>query len=46
MSAGATASVTLHGVFIQIFDLGVLLSGSSGVGKSELALEKQASEKR
>lgn len=39
MSAGATASVTLHGVFIQIFDLGVLLSGSSGVGKSELALE-------
>lgn len=40
MSAGATAaSVTLHGVFIQIFDLGVLLAGSSGVGKSELALE-------
>lgn len=39
MSAGATHSVTLHGVFIQIFDLGVLLAGGSGVGKSELALE-------
>ncbi len=31
--------LTLHGVFIQIFDLGVLLAGGSGVGKSELALE-------
>ena len=30
---------TLHGVFIRIFDLGVLLAGGSGVGKSELALE-------
>ena len=39
MSAGSATSVTLHGVFIQIFDLGVLLAGSSGVGKSELALE-------
>ncbi|MGQ0622921.1 MAG: hypothetical protein ACT4QA_23945 [Panacagrimonas sp.] len=31
--------VTLHGVFIEIFGLGVLLAGRSGIGKSELALE-------
>lgn len=30
---------TLHGVFMELFGLGVLLSGPSGVGKSELALE-------
>jgi len=35
----AAAPLTLHGVFIQIFDVGVLLAGASGVGKSELALE-------
>lgn len=34
--------VTLHGVFIEIFGLGVLLAGKSGVGKSELALEMLA----
>ncbi|MGH8540090.1 MAG: hypothetical protein ACRETW_06235 [Stenotrophobium sp.] len=34
-----SAAATLHGVFMEIFDLGVLLSGPSGVGKSELALE-------
>jgi serine kinase of HPr protein (carbohydrate metabolism regulator) len=39
MSPPAIKSVTLHGVFIQIFDVGVLLAGGSGVGKSELALE-------
>ena len=27
-----------HGVFMKIFDTGVLISGDSGVGKSELAL--------
>jgi len=31
--------VTLHGVFMEVIQLGVLLAGSSGVGKSELALE-------
>ena len=32
-------SVTLHGVFMEVMRLGVLLIGESGVGKSELALE-------
>lgn len=36
---GAAPSLTLHGVFIQIFDVGVLITGGSGVSKSELALE-------
>ena len=35
----AAAALTLHGVFMQILGLGVLLAGPSGVGKSELALE-------
>ncbi|VAW87951.1 HPr kinase/phosphorylase [hydrothermal vent metagenome] len=30
---------TLHGVFMEIMGIGVLISGSSGIGKSELALE-------
>lgn len=28
-----------HGVFIKVFDLGILLKGKSGIGKSSLALE-------
>ena len=30
---------TLHGVFMDVFGMGVLIMGSSGTGKSELALE-------
>lgn len=31
--------ITLHGVFMEVLSIGVLLTGSSGSGKSELALE-------
>ena len=31
--------LTLHGVFMEVLGIGVLITGKSGVGKSELALE-------
>lgn len=31
--------ITQHGVFLEVLGVGVLLSGLSGIGKSELALE-------
>ena len=31
--------ITLHGVFMEIYSIGVLITGESGAGKSELALE-------
>lgn len=38
--AGALAPrATLHGVFMEIYSIGVLITGESGTGKSELALE-------
>jgi len=32
-------TIALHGVFMDVLGLGVLITGDSGVGKSELALE-------
>ncbi|MGL4574693.1 MAG: HPr(Ser) kinase/phosphatase [Burkholderiaceae bacterium] len=32
-------AVTMHGVFMDVLGMGVLISGESGLGKSELALE-------
>jgi len=31
--------ITMHGVFVEMFGFGVLLTGKSGIGKSETALE-------
>ena len=31
--------LTLHGVYMEVMAIGVLITGSSGIGKSELALE-------
>lgn len=33
------SSVIKHGVFLDVFEMGVLLTGKPGLGKSELALE-------
>ena len=32
-------TVSVHGVFMDVFGMGVLITGDSGIGKSELALE-------
>lgn len=32
-------TVSAHGVFMEVFGMGVLITGESGIGKSELALE-------
>jgi len=32
-------TITMHGVFMDVLGLGVLIAGESGLGKSELALE-------
>ena len=31
--------ITLHGVFMEVYSIGVLITGEAGAGKSELALE-------
>ncbi|MBI2118068.1 MAG: HPr(Ser) kinase/phosphatase [Elusimicrobia bacterium] len=32
-------TITIHGVLVEVYGLGVLISGNSGIGKSECALE-------
>ncbi|MDR0440685.1 MAG: HPr(Ser) kinase/phosphatase [Candidatus Accumulibacter sp.] len=32
-------TMSMHGVFLDVFGIGVLITGDSGIGKSELALE-------
>ncbi len=39
LSSALAERVNLHGVFMEVLGIGVLLTGKSGVGKSELALE-------
>lgn len=39
LSARLADTVNLHGVFMDVLGMGVLITGDSGVGKSELALE-------
>ncbi len=39
MSEELAPSTSLHGVLIDVFGVGILLMGSSGIGKSETALE-------
>lgn len=39
MARALARRITLHGVFMEVHSIGVLLTGESGLGKSELALE-------
>jgi HPr kinase/phosphorylase len=39
LSRALADKVILHGVFMEVISLGVMLNGESGLGKSELALE-------
>lgn len=39
LNSNIAVSTIMHGVFLDIFDFGVLICGDSGCGKSELALE-------
>ncbi|HLT43352.1 MAG TPA: HPr(Ser) kinase/phosphatase [Luteimonas sp.] len=39
MARALAPRITLHGVFMEVYSIGVLITGESGSGKSELALE-------
>lgn len=39
LSRHLAVTTNMHGVFMDVFGMGVLVTGDSGVGKSELALE-------
>lgn len=39
LSSHFAEDLTLHGVFMEVMAMGVLITGPSGIGKSELALE-------
>ncbi len=39
LSKASAESTSMHGVFMDVLGMGVLISGESGLGKSELALE-------
>jgi HPr kinase/phosphorylase len=39
LSSRLSDTTTIHGVFMDVLGMGVLITGDSGVGKSELALE-------
>lgn len=39
LARALAARITLHGTFLEVYSIGVLITGDAGVGKSELALE-------
>lgn len=39
LARALASSTTMHGVFLDVLGMGVLITGESGVGKSELGLE-------
>lgn len=39
LSRALAKNISLHGVFMEVYSIGVLITGDAGAGKSELALE-------
>jgi HPr kinase/phosphorylase len=46
LTRALAARITLHGVYLEVMGLGVFITGDSGIGKSELALELLSREHR